>query len=273
MRSKNLEICIRNILNDPGGNDLAKKFYDHPLVKGLNKKGQKPSYIPSRVFALSLMDIMAPADPETGSITIDSVRKTILKMPEEQDGIKRTVLLFLDEAENDINKARQNMEEWFDETMKRVSGWYKRKSQWIILGYAIIVTLALNIDTITVANTLFRDSTMRAGLVAAAQEIAKQPLGESPDDTHEKIKQIQVELEKIQFPVGWKKTDQSNGEGYELPKDFLSWIIKICGWAITALAVSLGAPFWFDMLNKFINIRSSGNKPQELRERKTASGP
>ena len=28
-----------------------------------------------------------------------------------------------------------------------------------------------------------------------------------------------------------------------------------------AAALSLGAPFWFDLLNKFINLRGAGQKP------------
>ena len=37
----------------------------------------------------------------------------------------------------------------------------------------------------------------------------------------------------------------------------------LVGWLLTALAASLGAPFWFDVLNKFISIRSVGKAPEE----------
>ena len=40
-----------------------------------------------------------------------------------------------------------------------------------------------------------------------------------------------------------------------------SLFIKLIGWIITILAISLGAPFWFDILNKVASIRSSGTKP------------
>src|ERR671914_748717 len=62
-RAINLEQGIRNLLNDPSGNALAKVFYEHPLIKGLYRdEKRKPSYIPSRTFALTLMDIALPAD-------------------------------------------------------------------------------------------------------------------------------------------------------------------------------------------------------------------
>jgi hypothetical protein len=37
--------------------------------------------------------------------------------------------------------------------------------------------------------------------------------------------------------------------------------LKAIGWLITALAVCLGAPFWFDLLNKLVDIRGAGRKP------------
>ena len=41
-------------------------------------------------------------------------------------------------------------------------------------------------------------------------------------------------------------------------------IPKIMGWLITTLALYLGAPFWFEMINKFINLRGTGKKPEEF---------
>lgn len=35
------------------------------------------------------------------------------------------------------------------------------------------------------------------------------------------------------------------------------WPLKLLGWILTAAAVSLGAPFWFDLLQKIVQIRSS----------------
>ena len=43
------------------------------------------------------------------------------------------------------------------------------------------------------------------------------------------------------------------------------WLLKVGGLLITGLAVSLGAPFWFDTLNRFMNIRNAGRAPDESR--------
>ncbi len=264
MRAKSLEEGIRNILNDPDGKGLSKAFYDHPLISSLARGRGKPSYIPSRLFALTLMDIIAPTDPEKGSKTIDQIRGSVQKI--ENEGLRKNILIAVDQAGNDIHQARQNMEKWFDEGMGRVSGWYKRKIQWITFGYALLITIFLNVDTIAVTNALYRDSALRAGMVAAAQEIAKKPIGESsakrPEET---IKEVKAELEKIRLPIGWDISAKPESASKTPVYD---WIVRICGWIITAFAVTLGAPFWFDVLNKFINIRSSGIKPKLSGEKK-----
>jgi hypothetical protein len=264
MRAKNLEEGIRNILDDPDGNGLTRAFYDHPLIRSLAKGREKPSYIPSRVFALTLMDIVAPPDPEKGSNTIDQIRKSVQKI--QNEGLKKTILIQLDEAGDNVNKARQNIEKWFDEGMERVSGWYKRKTQWIILGYALSITIFLNVDTIAITNALYRDTTLRAGMVAAAQEISKQPIGESSaKKIEERVKEMKEGLDKVKLPIGWDIPSKTETPSKTTVYD---WIIRICGWIITTFAVTLGAPFWFDMLNKFINIRSSGIKPKISPEEK-----
>ncbi len=267
LRSKNLEEGIRSILNDPDGKGLAKEFYDHPLVNGLTKDRRKPSYISSRIFAMALLDIIAPAKSDKELHTFDEVRESVSKI--KQDELKKTIIIHLNEAENDLKKARQNIEKWFDEVMERVSGWYKRKSQWIILVFAVAVTIIFNVDTIQITSNLYHDATLRAGLVAAAEGIAKEPLREHYGDTKEKIKEINAELERIKFPFGWPTLSRDKDKSQRgLPDNILGWLLKIFGWTMTAFALSLGAPFWFDMLNKFINIRSAGKKPSKTQEGK-----
>src|ERR1700686_19931 len=41
------------------------------------------------------------------------------------------------------------------------------------------------------------------------------------------------------------------------------WFSRGAGWCLPIAAVSLGAPFWFDVLSKFINFRSAGQPPEE----------
>jgi hypothetical protein len=67
---------------------------------------------------------------------------------------------------------------------------------------------------------------------------------------------VNFELESVRSPLGlgWEGTDVSTFTIYDA-------ITKLLGFILTALAVSMGAPFWFDLLRKLVNVRSSGNKP------------
>lgn len=37
---------------------------------------------------------------------------------------------------------------------------------------------------------------------------------------------------------------------------------RLWGWIVTSIAISLGAPFWFDLLKKIINLRGTGKRPE-----------
>lgn len=261
MRSKNLEQWVRNVLEDPQGSpgkNLSALLYAHPLVKGLMQDGRKPSYIPTRTFSLALLDVIAPIDPQKGSRTLGELRDSINELPEE---LKKTMLVHLDAAQNDLNAVRENIEKWFDDSMERVAGWYKRKSQVIVLVMSFIITVGMNVDTISLATRLYNDSALRAALVASAEEIVKQP-ATAGENSGKKLEQVQAQLGKMQFPLGWSAGTESQPQ----PSHGPSWWITIIGWIITALAVSLGAPFWFDILGKIINVRSAGVKPQKTRD-------
>lgn len=257
LRAENLEVGIRKLLNNPNGNGLAQKFYAHPLVKGITKDGHKPSYIPSRIFMLTLMDIIAPSEANKGSKTISEFREAVGKL--QYDEFKKTILVLLDDADNDLNKARQNIEKWFNDAMDRVAGWYKRETHLISFLCALFVAISLNADTISIANTLFRDPAMRAGLATAAQETLKRPIDDSKD-LQKTVEQIKEEIQKLRFPLGIPEKVNFT----DLAKNNINWwVSKILGLFITTVAVSLGAPFWFDILNKFVNIRSVGKQPEK----------
>jgi hypothetical protein len=51
-----------------------------------------------------------------------------------------------------------------------------------------------------------------------------------------------------------------------IPRDWGYVLSKVLGWAISGLAASQGAPFWFDVLKRFTNVRSAGIKPAEAEE-------
>lgn len=294
-RATYLERGLRELLNDASGKGLSRTLYEHPLIfslyrgdyvpsdatvsKGRNK--QLPSYIPSKNFALALMDIVArgPVAPATGAspgvtgvapsasiapslsgnaITMESLRVGVQSLGNEP--IARAVLSALDIAQGDLERARLNIEDWYDSTMDRVSGWYRRSTHWIVFTMALLLAIALNVNTIGIAEYLYQNDIPREHLIEridpATGKLAKMPASVGTEGAPSANLLVNQELA---LPIGWQKFELPTGEGRMF---LLSWVLLVAGWLATAFAATLGAPFWFDVMNKIMIIRSTV-KPDE----------
>src|SRR5262245_48585581 len=146
LRARDLKKGIENLLHGP---ELVKDFFAHPLIKPL---GDSPSYVPARTFSLALWNLAtteaAAGKQDATGLTqnMDEIRGLIASL---EDGkykpIKISLLILLDQAGNDIDKARANIEEWYNDAMDRVSGSYKRRVQWMLIGIGLLAAAALNI--------------------------------------------------------------------------------------------------------------------------------
>jgi hypothetical protein len=328
-RAAYLERGVREMLHDKTGKDLAKQFYEHPLILslysaetytpgsqddnlGILLRGDNlPSYIPAKSFAAALIDLAARGplssltapdlqssgdSPSTDAITAESLRAGIAKM--ENRRVARALLNALDLAQNDLNKACLNLEDWFDACMDRVSGWYKRSTQWIIFGLALIMAGVLNVDAIGIANFLYQNDTARNEIVVKAKEAlalgadpreptlqgqvlpkgtggattgmaiappdAASQAAATPGDSRtskQKFDQANITLGALDLPIGWP-ADFERHEHESRPRCVGRGALIVLGWLLTAFAATLGAPFWFDTLNKIMVIRSTV-KPYE----------
>lgn len=298
-RSIDLERGIRELLDDPASaGRLVERVYNHPLVRGLvvgaydpatvkgpagaerYTGGNLPSYIPARTFALALMDVIRPGDaadqaqpsgargaaPAAGqpapADAFDALRDAVQRSESEQ--AKRALLTLIDAAGGSVAQARANIEGWFNAAMDRVSGRYKRWTQQIIFLLGLTLTLALNVDAIAIARRLWLDEPLRQAVVATAETHVKETGGKAPgpspteDDAKKRYKKAKETLDGLGLPIGWSEYTRP---AYDVD-GIGAWVMKAFGWLLTALAISLGAPFWFDVLNKVMVIRSTV-KPRE----------
>jgi hypothetical protein len=243
-RAKNLVKGIHALLQDPSQTGWVARLYEHPLIESLSPPNSKPSYIPSRTFALALLDLIAPATID-GTRTLADLKTGMANLPES---LQRTLTTLLEESQHDVERLKTQIEIWFNNGMDRASGWYKRKTQWIQFFLGLCLVIFLNVDSVRIGRTLFAiNSPLRASLVESAKSFVVQPGG-----TNRPIKDVVEAISTVSLPIGWSEFPKPN----QLP-------IVLLGWLITAFAVSLGAPFWFDLLNKFVNVRASGKAPEE----------
>jgi hypothetical protein len=262
LRGHGLEKGIRNLL---GSETLAKEFFEHPRLQALSQprwfgRSRLPSYVPSRVFALTLLDTLSPAEAGASRDLI-AIAQSKVADADVPNRVKTLLRDALDEAEGKRNRLRAQIERSFDEGMDRVSGWYKRRAQLFLFVIALAVVGGANADSFAVAERLWRDDALRASVVASATQAVEAGEQACPGVDPEATPQEQVAacveaVEELGVPLGW--TDAPEG-----------WAIlgKIGGLLVTAFALTLGAAFWFDLLSKVARLRGSGPPAPPAEER------
>jgi hypothetical protein len=230
-------------------------------------EAEHPSYLASGTVALALLGSLLKKTPGTQDIAGITTAIDALTGPAGDPKIKDALKASLLKAGNDIDKLQQGIATWFDDSMDRLSGAYKRKMKWIAVLIGLLVAIAFNAGSFNVATTLWNDPDRRASTIAIATEVARKNPSQQPVETD--LNKAVTDTEKMlrSLPVGWNCPAPGPG------KEFHYWtcaqdefgkltLVQVLGWILTAFALSLGAPFWFDMLNKFINLRGAGDKPK-----------
>jgi hypothetical protein len=234
LRARSLLDGVKSLLNDPKYTGLARDVYNHALVNprdgGVAPVGDppaiKPSYIESRAFAIAVVESVGGV-----AASFDQLKEKIAKLP---DGQIQTLLQgIVSRADTDIEKVQAALANWFDAGMSRVSGGYKRQAQLVTFIIALAVAGLLNIDTFHLFKTLWRHPELSSAATAGA------------DAARDALKNLDS------LPVGWT-------QGLHAPS-----LVTVCGWLITALTALFGAPFWFDLLQRLVNVRGTGAKPAD----------
>lgn len=314
LRAANLERGLRSLFSgDSLGAemDLVNCIYDHGLVRGLYSDPKMdsgklpsvfrrmidwvrvvmrrligisadkpltiavdplllPSYIPSRTFALALIDVLN-ANKKEGAEVMASIKDALAA---HNNKAAQALLTLVIDAKGDVVAFQRNLEQWYNDAMDRVSGWYKRYTQRALIVIGLLLAIALNVSSVRVARTLWLDRDARQAMVDAAGNYRKNnPAAASSTaaDAGKLKAQLQSDVETFNevttsslLPLGWKRPWHWYESYFETaPKDAtFSALTVLAGWIVTALAISFGAPFWFDTLNRFMVVRSTV-KPQE----------
>jgi cytoskeletal protein RodZ len=357
---------IENLVDSQLRDDIC----NHQLMQGLVRKStwadrllkkvlpgidrSKPSYVPTKTFVTALLDAVgaraAGGDPAAiGQLptTFKGLQEAIEKAQGVPPKVQQALLALVNNAESNLDGAKKQIGDWFDAGMDRVTGWYKRWSQLILLLVSLIVAVTLGVDSFAIAKRLWTDQVLREAMAETAKDFVEKnrdderlqgppeptskpretpttsdgasttdtattdeeaattdavtseapPVGVTSDETpvegetasaggaaadaksaedlaKEKLAEIQIfqdQLEALTLPLFpptrvSEEYEQKNPDNTEA-----SWAAKFCWWLwnhwfgflLTSLAASLGAPFWFDVLNKFVNLRTTGKKPEE----------
>ena len=273
-RAKTLSAGIKALVDDPKVHSL---LFDHGILAGPSAvavpsgtpgivarflrwvREPGPSYIDPKNFAAALLDCLDPDKPIPG---LAEVKQAAENLP-ARSNIKDVLLTITTRAGDDITKARDDVAHWFDSAMDRLSGVYKRKLALCGFLVATVLTVLINADSVTVARALWLDPGLRDQIAAMAKQAAENPQPPKDSPIGDLAEQAQKNLQNLEsvraFPLGW-----SDGKGRPDKDWHLSasgWGMKIVGLLLTAFALTLGAPFWFDALSTFVRLRGSGEPP------------
>jgi hypothetical protein len=271
----------------PGYGDLAmNELLRHPLIspqvrydKNGNPRKRYPSYLPSRTFIATIMSVARdayeagappPQEPDVSGMTDAAAQQALRRHRQAVRAHERNefnaildhvpgdrlrgAFKALHQRADDVQHFEALAEQWYDDSMERVSGWYKRRAQVMIWGLGLVLAVVMNVDTVRIGRVLWNDKPVRDAVVQQARRVTltttNAPKAQG-DDSIQKTADSVGKLEKLKVPMGWS-SDDTDGWG---------WGGKLLGLLLTGAALSLGAPFWFDLLSKVARLRTSGAPP------------
>jgi hypothetical protein len=238
LRARSLLGGVKSMLNDPGFARLARAVYQHALVNphddGMagdpHAIKNKPSYIEPEHFAIALVDALhsVPGD-------FDQLGRDIAGVADPQ--VRRVLASLHERAGGDIERFRAGVALWFDSAMERVSGAYKRRAQLIGVLITLLLAILCDIDSVHLFRVLWRHPALAAQLGAAPGALDPKTLAQLSS-----------------LPIGWEAFPPAVG---------VQLLPKVAGWLLTASTALFGAPFWFDLLQRMVQVRGTGAKPSE----------
>ncbi len=333
--------------------DIAARLNDAKFRALLN------AVLPSEPSASAAM----LAAPEAAHAAAAAGAKRLSLTPGGQ--LERALRWALESSGGNMDKARQALESWYDNSMQRVSGWYKRETQAWLLGIGFVLAMLLNLNAVRVIERLYSDDELRTAIVADAQRATKDaewavrhgievgkaepsppaaateppapdqappaaeakpkdpdvkteatavrsrggkgeppkpqppvapapscppappssapscpPAAKSPAEVElaasalatlksakSGIDTTTAELAKLGYPIGWSAQDWKDFADTSTDQKLRFAAASVFGWLLTALATTLGAAFWFDIVNKLVSLRISLKPADDSQEK------
>lgn len=238
LRAHTLLDGIKTMLNDPRFTGMARQLYSHALInphddgRALDQHAlkHKPSYIEPLHFAIALTAAIRRVPGKTDALGEDIATLRDVQLRGALQGIYLR-------AGGDLQLFQDGVAAWFDSAMARVSGEYKRRSLLVSLLLTLLLTVLFNIDTLFLFKTLWQHPALAAQITAVPTSVDRQT----------------IDL-LFALPIGWS----------HFPPAFDgAFVLQVAGWLITTASALFGAPFWFSTLQRFMQLRGTGAKPEE----------
>jgi hypothetical protein len=269
LRGKTLASGIARLVDDAA---THQKLFNQPSITSSKAGGQRlPSYLSSRQFVMALVGVLNTAGTvaTSGSSALQSLVQGIGQLP--NCGLKTTLTTIAAQAAGDYDDFLKRVEQWYNDQMDRVSGWYRRSSQLVAMIVGALLAIAFNVDTVRMSSAFMQNPVVLVNdqlTGAQAQQYVSQAVFQQvkfgwPDASHCPP--------ASPAPPSVSATPATQAPPCTEPSKTVSILLKVLGLAITAVALTLGAPFWFDLLGNIVNVRNSGPPPKTTNSSPSAS--
>lgn len=264
------QISSRDLTVGPGKHGRPSRITTGTWKRPWRACRSLPSYISSTSFSAAIIDLLVPN--AAGQTTMAQVQDGIDTLPEWMPTLKQSLQTLAANAGEDIDLFRTSVENWYDDHMSRVSGWYKRHVAKITIVVGTTLILLLNINTLTIGRTLWNSSVVRTAVSSVAANTTSCQ-NQSQRDCLAGLQKQLSDAAQAGLPIGWgtvpdcaaPKTScnwldqrgifsRHGGSGWEI-------VLVLIGFLITIIALTPGARFWFDILGKLGSLRTTGPKP------------
>lgn len=262
--------------------------------QGMKELRNAVPYVEDRRYRSALTDIINQIDEEVSLLGLEPTNNVALMAGIKQiespnlRGALETVMY----GTGSMEGARSNLETWFNNSMNRASAAYAARMKGLSLVVALTFAFVLNIDTLSIARSLWEDPSQRQALsselsmAVQSGELGAQVDGAvgSEDDefrasqaasgsaledvvgTGAEIAHQLQDFQDLSLPIGWTfqdvselpiaLSDPNNLWNYFPGNNPAGWLgllaAKLLGIAATAIAAAQGAPFWFGIVNRIL---------------------
>jgi hypothetical protein len=265
------QLSSRKLTLDPttSTGQLPKMKADKTKVGGKwSQLRSLPAYISASSFSDAVIDLVAP-DPQRHT-TMDAIEQGVEGLPPDMS-FSQSLDALIKNADGDLGRFRASIEQWYDDHMDRVSGWYKRHVAKITLAVGAIIAILLNLNALTIGRTLYTENAVSSAISSVA---AKATTCSSVNQ--DCLTGLEAQLSAAAaagLPVGWgtvracrEPTAQCNWldrRGIFSPYggSVAQLLVVLGGFVIMIMSLVPGAQFWFGLLSKLGPLRSTGPKP------------
>ena len=246
------------------------------------------NYVQDRRIRYALNDALNQIDEDVSQLGLEpnSIVSVMAGVRQIDSPYFRNALSTLMVSASSMDEAKANLETWFNSAMTRASTAFSAKMKNLSLVVALLIAMAVNIDTLHIARTLWEEPVIRqqlSGEAAAAVQsgqlataIDEEPTPQGVDSAVADVVQSGAaaanqlqDLHDLRLPIGWALVDVSDTPAGHWarsnpnnlwnyipdnnPEGWLGLLLaKMLGIAATVIAAGQGAPFWFNIVNRII---------------------